>query len=58
MKTIQNGASVQRVDDKTAEQFIKMGWKYCPKSVWKEMNKNKATSRKSRKKNQKTKSSK
>ena len=31
MKTIKNGASVQRVDDKTAEQFIKMGWKYCPK---------------------------
>jgi hypothetical protein len=53
MKTIKNGASVKRVDDVTAEQFVKMGWKYCPKSVWKELNKNKATARNNRKKKKK-----
>ncbi len=35
MKTITNGVITKRVDDVTAQDNIKKGWKYCPKSSWK-----------------------
>ena len=35
MKTITNGTIVKRVDDVTAQENVKKGWQYCPKSSWK-----------------------
>jgi len=35
MKTIIKGKDVKRVTDKEASSYIKEGWKYCPKSVFK-----------------------
>tara|TARA_Y100000310_G_scaffold123189_1_gene121951 strand:+ start:356 stop:601 length:246 start_codon:yes stop_codon:yes gene_type:complete len=41
MKTIKKGKKVERRDDTTAEIMVKeLGWKYCPKSEWKEGQKN------------------
>ena len=37
MKTITNGVIVKRCDDVTAAQNVKKGWKYCPKSEWKKL---------------------
>jgi len=37
MKTVKKNKSIMRVSDKDAENLIKeKGWKYCPKSEWKE----------------------
>ena len=36
MKTIKKNKKIQRASDKDAEQMVKTeGWKYCPKSEWK-----------------------
>lgn len=38
MKTVQKGDDVKRVKDEEAELFVKSrGYKYVPKSVWKEI---------------------
>ena len=45
MKTITNGVIVKRCDNITAAQNVKKGWKYCPKSEWKKLERsNKACS--------------
>jgi hypothetical protein len=36
MKRIKKGSEVKRVSDKIAEKLVSEGWKYCPKSVWKQ----------------------
>jgi len=35
MKTIKKEAQIKRVQDSEAELFVKRGWTYCGKSVWK-----------------------
>jgi hypothetical protein len=40
MKTISKEGKVRRVDDETAEQKVKAGWNYAPKSLWKEQVRN------------------
>jgi hypothetical protein len=35
MKTMTNGKEIRRVPDGDAEGLARLGWKYCPKSVWK-----------------------
>ena len=30
-----NEIEFRRVDDRTAESQVKLGWSYCPKSEWK-----------------------
>lgn len=35
MKTIAKDGSYQRLSNQDAEQKVKSGWKYCPKSDWK-----------------------
>jgi len=39
MKTIKKGKEIKRVKDKQAEFMIKKGWKYCPKSEYKDIGK-------------------
>ena len=36
MKTIKKGKKIKRVSDKDAVEQVKLGWKYCPKSEWRE----------------------
>jgi len=36
MKTIKNRDEVRRVSDRTAEELVDKGWKYCPKSEFKQ----------------------
>jgi len=36
MKTIKKGKIIKRASDEDAEQQVKSGWKYCPKSEWRE----------------------
>ena len=37
MKTIKKNKKIQRAKDAEAENLVKnKGWKYCPKSEWKE----------------------
>ena len=36
MKTIKKGKIVKRASDEDAAQQVKSGWKYCPKSEWRE----------------------
>jgi len=36
MKTIKKGEQLKRVSDKDAMFFVKNGWEYCPKNLWKE----------------------
>ena len=37
MKTIKKGKKIVRVADKEADARVKtQGWKYCPKSEWRE----------------------
>ena len=36
MKTIKKNKEIKRVSDKQAEEKVKEGWKYCPKSEWRE----------------------
>ena len=36
MKTIKKGKEIKRVSDDNAAESTKNGWKYCPKSQWKE----------------------
>ncbi len=40
MKTIQRNGEIKRISDETAENFIKSGWTYAPKSLWKELVRN------------------
>ena len=35
MKTVTKDGKVKRVKDSSAPGFIKLGWAYCPKSVFK-----------------------
>lgn len=35
MKTIVKDGKYVRINDVEAEQRVKAGWKYCPKSEWK-----------------------
>ena len=36
MKTIKKGKKIKRASDKDAAEQVKLGWKYCPKSEWRE----------------------
>ena len=36
MKTIKKGKKIKRVSDKDAVEQVKLGWKYCSKSEWRE----------------------
>jgi hypothetical protein len=36
MKTIKKGKKIKRASDKEAAEQAKLGWKYCPKSEWRE----------------------
>lgn len=36
MKTVTKNNRWERVDDVEAKLRVKAGWKYCPKSEWKE----------------------
>ena len=36
MKTIKKGKKIKRVSDKDAVEQVKLGWKYCQKSEWRE----------------------
>lgn len=36
MKTVQKGSEIKRVVDSEAESYIRKGFKYVSKSVWKE----------------------
>jgi hypothetical protein len=36
MKTIKKGKKIVRVSDDEAATSTKKGWKYCPKSEWRE----------------------
>lgn len=36
MKTVTNGVIVKRMDDQTAKELVQKGtWWFCPKSIWK-----------------------
>jgi len=37
MKTLRKGDELVRKDDKTAEDMVKSGWAYVPKSQWKKI---------------------
>jgi hypothetical protein len=38
MKTVQKGTEIKRIDDNEAELMVKnRGYKYVPKSAWKEL---------------------
>ena len=39
MKTIRNTGTlkIERIKDKDAEQKVKLGWEYVPKSEWKNL---------------------
>jgi hypothetical protein len=41
MKTIKKNDEIKRISDKEAPDMIGKGWKYCPKSEWKSIKKNK-----------------
>jgi len=36
MKTIKKSKEIKRVSDDNAAELTKKGWKYCPKSEWRE----------------------
>jgi|7_EtaG_2_1085326.scaffolds.fasta_scaffold98139_1 hypothetical protein len=36
MKTVKKNKTIKRVSDTQAESLTKKGWKYCPKSEWRE----------------------
>ena len=36
MKTIKKGKEIKRVSNDNAAESTKNGWKYCPKSEWRE----------------------
>lgn len=35
MKTITKNGVIARVDNAEADQKVRVGWKFCPKSEWK-----------------------
>ena len=39
MKTVKKAKVIKRVNDKQALELVKKGWKYCPKSEWKDLRK-------------------
>ena len=39
MKTVKKAKVIKRVNDKQALELVKKGWKYCPKSEWKDLKK-------------------
>ena len=60
MKTIKNNKKFQRTNDADAENLVKTkGWKYCPKSEWKEkvrdVNKKEETKKSKKKRSKKKK---
>jgi len=41
MKTVKKAKVIKRVNDKQALELVKKGWKYAPKSEWKDLKKEK-----------------
>lgn len=37
MKCVKNGDEVRRVSEDRANELVKKGWQFCPKSLWKEL---------------------
>ena len=35
MKTVKKAKKIERVTDLKAQNMVKNGWQYCPKSEWK-----------------------
>lgn len=36
MKTVKKGKQIKRMPDGLAQEMVQRGWKYCPKSDWRE----------------------
>ena len=43
MKTIKKGDEIKRTFDNMADELVKKGWVYCPKSEWKAINRTQPT---------------
>jgi hypothetical protein len=50
MKTIKKARKVERASNEAAEEKVTKGWKYCPKSEWKERVRDKPEEKVKRKK--------